>query len=199
MATLSSTPPPSATGPLPPAGARGGLCSGADAADTIEALLSEQGAARPAFYWLLIAIVAAALASLPAVRVDVRVPARGVVVPGGEEAGPGAVSVAAYVREPDARLVRPGQRAVLRFDAFPSADWGAAAGTVAAVADEPVWDGRSSRFRVELGSVPSVLRTPDGRAGRLTAGMAADVRIVVGRESLLRILRRKAGDLTGPG
>ena len=49
------------------------------AEDTVEALFHEQGRDRPVLFWLTALVLGAAIASLPLVKVDLSVGARGIV------------------------------------------------------------------------------------------------------------------------
>ena len=191
----------------PPSPKAEGLYPGADVEDTTEALFAEQGRCRPVIFWLVILLVMGALASLPFAKIDLTVRARGVVAlaewtlddsPMDGDAARG-IAVAAFVQERDAKFLRLGQSAILHYDAYPYTEWGGGSGSVAAISAEPVMVGQRTLFKVVIRSDTSVLRLADGRTGRITDGMAADVRLVVNRKSLLQVIYQKSEDLLGLG
>jgi hypothetical protein len=174
--------------------------------DTIEALYVEQGRDRPVMFWLTLLLLGGTLALLPVVKIDLSVRARGVVRPPAEgiesvgeaAAGPeGPLTVEAFLRERDAKFLRPGQRAILQYDAFPYTEWGTADGTVVAISSQPVRFEQQALFKVLVQSPASVLRMPDGREGPIADGMTVNVRMVVNRKSLLRLIYQKSEDLFG--
>jgi hypothetical protein len=174
--------------------------------DTIEALYVEQGRDRPAMFWLTLLFLGGALAALPLVKVDlsvrargvVRLPAEGIEMTGESAGGAGApLVIEAFLRERDAKFLRPGQRAILQYDAFPYNEWGSAAGSVEEISPQPVRLDQQALFKVLVQSSARALRMPDGRAGRIVDGMSASVRLVVNRKSLLQLIYQKSEDLFG--
>jgi hypothetical protein len=172
--------------------------------DTIEALYVEQGRDRPAMFWLTLLFLGGALAALPLVKVDLSVRARGIVrlpTEASEMSGDGGsgspLAIEAFLRERDAKFLRPGQRAILQYDAFPYNEWGSAAGSVEEISPQPVRLDQQALFKVLIQSSARALRMPDGRAGRIAEGMSVSVRLVVNRKSLLQLIYQKSEDLFG--
>jgi hypothetical protein len=174
--------------------------------DTIEALYVEQGRDRPAMFWLTLLFLAGALAALPLVKVDLSVRARGIVrlpaeaseLAGDAASGAGSpVVIEAFLRERDAKFLRPGQRAILQYDAFPYNEWGTAGGSVEEISAQAVRFDQQAVFKVRVQSSVRALRMPDGRTGRISDGMSASVRLVVNRKSLLQLIYQKSEDLFG--
>ena len=170
--------------------------------DTIEALQLEQGRDRPAMFWLVLLIFGGILASLPLVKIDLSVRARGVAhmtaetLDVGSEPAPRLV-IEAFLRERDAKFLQAGQRAAIQYDAFPYQEWGTAPGAVVDISPDAVRLGPQSLFKVSLQSPVLLLRMTDGRVGRIADGMTASVRLVVNRKSLLQLIYQKSVDLFG--
>jgi hypothetical protein len=170
--------------------------------DTIEALHLEQGRDRPAMFWLLLLLFGGALAALPLVKIDLSVRARGVAhVPAetldSRAEAPPRLVIEAFLRERDAKFLQAGQPATIQYDAFPYQEWGSAPGAVLDISPDAIRLGAQSLFKVSVQSPVSLLRMPDGRTGRIADGMAASVRLVVNRKSLLQLIYQKSEDLFG--
>lgn len=173
------------------------LHPGEIAADSVEALFTEQGRARPVMFWLAALLLGSALAALPVVRVDLSVRGRGIVRADAAESNGGGVVIEAFVRESDAWFIRTGERAVVQFDAYPAADWGSTDGVVEEVSAAPVRVDTRAVFKVTVDSAQRAMRLPDGRTGPLLEGMTASVRIVVNRKSLLQLIYERSSELLG--
>jgi membrane fusion protein (multidrug efflux system) len=97
----------------------------------------------------------------------------------------GSLSVVAqYPARTAVGRIEPGQRAILRLDAFPWAEFGVVGATVTQVAREI----RDGRVRVELALDP----VADFR-GRLDHGMPGSIEVTVERISPLHLILRSAG------
>ena len=186
----------------------GELCSGEIAGDTIEALVAEQGPDRPAIFWILILLLGAILVSLPFIKIDLRVRARGVVHLDTSYSGefldgrmgngsPSVITVEAFLREADIKFLRIGQACTLQYDAYPYTDWGMALGTVVQISNEPVIFNHQALFKVVVQSKTGTLHLEDGRSGQVINGMAVNLRFVVNRKSLLHLIYQKSEILFG--
>lgn len=198
---------PQAT-PTPPS--RDGFHIGVDVADTVESLFAEQGPRRPVFEWVVLLLLGSALASLPVVKIDLTLAARGLVDPTPEtavglqdlaedRAPPRELTLSAFLAEREIKFLRVGQPAVIQFDAYPYTEWGNGSGTVVDIAERPTTVGQRSLFKVAVRSDTTTLRLPDGRSGPVVGGMAATVRFIVNRKSLLQLIYQKSEALLGPG
>jgi len=184
------------------------LYSAENAEDTIEALITEQGPDRPVIFWILIFFLGAVLASLPIIKIDLSVRARGVVNldafyigASGDEATSNdlssVISIEAFLDEKDIKFLKIGQVCTLQYDAYPYTDWGIASGTVEQISNEPVVLGGHAFFKVIVQSSVVTLQLEDGRVGKIVNGMAAKLRFIVNRKSLLQLIYQKSETLFG--
>jgi hypothetical protein len=178
------------------------------AEDTVEALFHEQGRDRPVLFWLTALVLGAAIASLPLVKVDLSVGARGIVRLSNEDlaALPGAaaaagstlpVTIDAFLDERDAAFLKVGQPVTLRYDAFPYIAWGTAPGMVVGIPIRTVAFGNGARCRFTVQSPTTELRLADGRTGPISDGMTVGVQVVVNRKSLLDLIYQRSEELFG--
>lgn len=100
----------------------------------------------------------------------------------------GALEIEAWVNNQDAGLVRAGQPAIIKFDAFPFTRHGTLAGTLLGLSPDAVADEqRGLIYAARLGLARAAYRV-DGREVRLSPGMAATVEFQLGRRRVADFL-----------
>jgi len=130
--------------------------------------------------------------------------ARDTFVTSGQEVGvispTGELIVQAYVEPRDIVRLYPGQRALIEAESFPAAAGSTVSGTVIAISDDRVASPLSTNhgFRVTLQLDATSPGTSAGRLVNLRKGLAVGVRLVVGRESLLRVLLNRSAEWISP-
>ena len=111
----------------------------------------------------------------------------------------GDIIAEAYVPPKDVSYIHKGMPARLIIEGFDVQTWGAMEATVISVASDVTVMNNQPVFRVRLKpNAEELRRAADGRKARLTKGLRAQARFIVGRRRIADVLRHRMSDWLDP-